>query len=461
MPFSGLFWLTSWISCLLASSESLLKVPDYLVSTLPESVLSVASSPLERQTTQAFPTQLYPKVGFSNASVASVSSLPFEIATSSLLQPQHFQATAGSSGHVTNVANQVSGQALENRFCRPESEIKTKPQTDSLLIASQTSSSAAWREKATTDDSNSSAAWREKATTDDSKKKLSEQILQVMQNLFSWRQRVEPVNKGLSNSVAVVSTHSQTPVKEKQTGKRVKRGFWRYSQQLTRGTFTAVNSEEPEQFHVEVRGGPIVQLPKQQQAEVLAQSLKEFFSEISESESEFNPSSIEPALVDGQPVVKAGDRIVFKVDDVVAKDLENNQELLAIEWANNLRTALEQEPLKLVEAQRRMYNLVETPKKVKGVTSWYGGYFHGRTTANGEQYNQHAFTAAHPSLPFDTYLKVKNGKNGDSVIVRINDRGPYIPGRNLDLSLGAARCINSETIGIVPFDAVIMVTDSD
>jgi len=148
------------------------------------------------------------------------------------------------------------------------------------------------------------------------------------------------------------------------------------------------------------------------------------------------------------------------MEDILAKDLESNQELLAIEWANNLRIVLGQEPLKLIEAQKRMYNLVETPDKVKGVTSWYGGYFHGRTTASGEQYNQHDFTAAHPSLPFDTYLKVKSKKSGDSVIVRINDRGPYIPGRNLDLSLGAARCINSEEIGIVSFDAVIMVTDS-
>lgn len=70
--------------------------------------------------------------------------------------------------------------------------------------------------------------------------------------------------------------------------------------------------------------------------------------------------------------------------------------------------------------------------------SWYGPKFHGRLTANGEIYDQMALTAAHKSLKFGTLLKVTNQKNGRSVIVRINDRGPYIEGRDLDLSKGAA-----------------------
>ena len=70
--------------------------------------------------------------------------------------------------------------------------------------------------------------------------------------------------------------------------------------------------------------------------------------------------------------------------------------------------------------------------------SWYGPKFHGKLTANGEIYNQMALTAAHKSLKFGTLLKVTNPKNGRAVIVRINDRGPYIEGRDLDLSKGAA-----------------------
>ena len=70
--------------------------------------------------------------------------------------------------------------------------------------------------------------------------------------------------------------------------------------------------------------------------------------------------------------------------------------------------------------------------------SWYGPKFHGKLTANGEIYDQMALTAAHKTLKFGTLLKVTNPKNGRAVIVRINDRGPYVVGRDLDLSKGAA-----------------------
>ncbi|HCY75222.1 MAG TPA: hypothetical protein DHV28_04830 [Ignavibacteriales bacterium] len=70
--------------------------------------------------------------------------------------------------------------------------------------------------------------------------------------------------------------------------------------------------------------------------------------------------------------------------------------------------------------------------------SWYGPGFHGQKTANGEVYNQNSFTAAHKSLKFGTLLKITNLKNNRSVVVRINDRGPYIQGRDLDLSKAAA-----------------------
>lgn len=70
--------------------------------------------------------------------------------------------------------------------------------------------------------------------------------------------------------------------------------------------------------------------------------------------------------------------------------------------------------------------------------SWYGPGFHGKITANGEIYDQMAYTAAHKKLKFGTLLKITNPKNEKSVIVRINDRGPYIHGRQLDLSKAAA-----------------------
>jgi rare lipoprotein A len=79
------------------------------------------------------------------------------------------------------------------------------------------------------------------------------------------------------------------------------------------------------------------------------------------------------------------------------------------------------------------------------LTSWYGPGFHGRTTANGERYNQYGFTAAHKWLPFGTKLRVcYNG----CVNVRINDRGPYIGPRELDLSYGAAAQIGLLDVGV-------------
>jgi len=81
--------------------------------------------------------------------------------------------------------------------------------------------------------------------------------------------------------------------------------------------------------------------------------------------------------------------------------------------------------------------------------SWYGPHFHGRMTANGEIYDQMAFTAAHKGLKFGTLLKITNPRNDRSVIVKINDRGPYIGGRQLDLSKAAALQLGMMKRGVV------------
>lgn len=90
-----------------------------------------------------------------------------------------------------------------------------------------------------------------------------------------------------------------------------------------------------------------------------------------------------------------------------------------------------------------------TLNRIKGgMASWYGPGFHGRRTANGERFNQYALTAAHKSLPFGTRVKVTNLRNGRSVVVRINDRGPFIRGRVIDLSKGAAQVIGVHHSGV-------------
>lgn len=83
-----------------------------------------------------------------------------------------------------------------------------------------------------------------------------------------------------------------------------------------------------------------------------------------------------------------------------------------------------------------------------GEASWYGPGFHGRRTANGEIYDQEGISAAHRSLPFGTLLRVTCLETGESVVVRVNDRGPYVGERILDLSKGAARELGILEVGV-------------
>ena len=82
-----------------------------------------------------------------------------------------------------------------------------------------------------------------------------------------------------------------------------------------------------------------------------------------------------------------------------------------------------------------------------GEASWYGPRFHGRTTASGDTFNQEAFTAAHASLPFGSKVRVTNLFNGKSVEVVINDRGPYVDNRIIDVSRAAAKALNMKKVG--------------
>ena len=83
-----------------------------------------------------------------------------------------------------------------------------------------------------------------------------------------------------------------------------------------------------------------------------------------------------------------------------------------------------------------------------GTASWYGEQFQGKPTASGEPFDMRDFTAAHPSLPLGTFVKVTNLKNGKAVVVRINDRGPVVDGRIIDVSYNAARALGFKERGL-------------
>lgn len=98
--------------------------------------------------------------------------------------------------------------------------------------------------------------------------------------------------------------------------------------------------------------------------------------------------------------------------------------------------------------------------KRQGHASWYGTKFHGKRTANGEVYNMYAMSAAHKTLPLPSYARVTNLENGRSVIVRVNDRGPFVPGRLIDLSYTAAQKLGYINKGVARVEVVALDPDT-
>ncbi len=91
-----------------------------------------------------------------------------------------------------------------------------------------------------------------------------------------------------------------------------------------------------------------------------------------------------------------------------------------------------------------------------GIASWYGAHWQGRKTASGKRFDVHKLTAAHRSLPLNTRVRVTNVENGKSVVVLINDRGPYVDGRVIDLSTAAARRLGMIKEGVVPVEIEVV-----
>lgn len=107
--------------------------------------------------------------------------------------------------------------------------------------------------------------------------------------------------------------------------------------------------------------------------------------------------------------------------------------LLAAALAGSPAAAMQPEPAPAVEKPQRELG--------RGLASWYGPRFHGRRTASGERFDMHAYTAAHRTLPFGTIVRVRSLRNGRTVDVRINDRGPFLKQRVIDLSRASAEAL--------------------
>lgn len=155
-----------------------------------------------------------------------------------------------------------------------------------------------------------------------------------------------------------------------------------------------------------------------------------------------------------------GEELATIDDTTILPDTTNNPAIDALQATNRMRRLIGgAEPLAEIAGKPKPSKTLAAPagaKQMRGIASWYGPGFHGRQTANGERFNQNDLTAAHRSLPFGTRVKVTNMNNGRSVVVRINDRGPFSGGRVIDLSSAAASAIGLKGSGVGPVNIQIL-----
>lgn len=222
-------------------------------------------------------------------------------------------------------------------------------------------------------------------------------------------------------------------------------------------------------YRLSIREKTLGYVADEQRAYLLAQQLKRLVRQasfeadaITPWKSTAHPTTLERGifashhLTHGDWLIGTADQPLFSVDSTMAEEVGYSSEWAAVAWANNLRLALDTDALSTGEAQMSLKSMQHSNLSINGTASWYGPYFHGRKTANGETFNQHDLTVAHKSLPFGTHLKIRNLLNDKTVVVRVNDRGPYMGDRSLDLSKAAAECLGSQDIGVIPYEAVVL-----
>lgn len=163
-------------------------------------------------------------------------------------------------------------------------------------------------------------------------------------------------------------------------------------------------------------------------------------------------------------IIQADGRDIVEIDsETRLPDTTRNLAQDALQATNRLRRLLGGAPpvreIAGIPAPPRppqQVSLVTVLSRFRGWASWYGPGFHGNRSASGEPYNQNALTAAHRSLPFGTRVRVTNLNTGVSVIVRINDRGPFVRGRIIDLSAAAARMLGMMGSGVAPVSIEVL-----
>ncbi|MEB3224300.1 MAG: septal ring lytic transglycosylase RlpA family protein [Synechococcus sp.] len=189
------------------------------------------------------------------------------------------------------------------------------------------------------------------------------------------------------------------------------------------------------------------------QAEAIAQQVSEELNTLT-AQADFDAKKFSVSWEEmGQYELLYDNEPLIALDDsVFLADRTGNSTQDALTVVNRLRRILGgAEPIAAIANAPKTQTIgagVKVQRTMQGRASWYGPGFHGRRTASGEPFNQYALTAAHKTLPFGTRVRVTNLRNGRSVIVRINDRGPYSHGRIIDLSKGSAQQIGLVSSGV-------------
>ncbi len=438
MLILGLVWVASWFGGISSLSGKLLEAPQYWSTVLSSNTLS--SNTLSSAATSSIKLQ---RIAVSqDASLSSHSPLKIvsvKTVLGSISDSVRFNFAASDR------KNQI--QATNSSFDDPDGWLET---VEDLLVNAVFDPASEVNAASPVPLSSGKASESEAAiATEQASETSMEDWLKAAENLLLGFPSLATEVEDDYSSVSVIEVGYDdkilSPNPEAQSQPFLKCA-----------TSPQSNPSEPSAlrgFQVWVQDCLVAIVPKRQVADAIATAVTPLVEM-----TDINPADLQPAVIDGKAVGKFGDRTLFTIDQSLADQIGRPAELIAIDWINNIRISLGHAPLPLAEAQVKMHQLQPTNASIDGKASWYGPYFHGRQTATGEIFDQNALTAAHRSLPFGTYLKVTNQLNGKSVVVRVNDRGPYFDEdeRVIDLSNRAALCISSDDHGVVPIEAVVL-----
>lgn len=264
---------------------------------------------------------------------------------------------------------------------------------------------------------------------------------------------------GLSMSMTCTKAHANNTV---DIDPQIESSVWEENDK--EHASVTLNGKELVSFRGETTEGTA-----EDRAEALAEKLQELLKD-----EKIDPNKLVPAMEGNLAAIHVDGNTVLKFESE-----SENQSATALEQSfkvvNSIRTALGAQALpasflKMAEnlgpdqaalaCLSKLGAVSATPSNFSpnfsGHASWYGGRFHGRRTSNGEVFDQDGYTAAHRTLPFGTKLLVMNRRTGDSCVVQVNDRGPFVDDRIIDLSRGAAQKLNMLSSGVAMVDVMVL-----